>query len=269
MSNLFSFFKKIFLQRELLGQFIKREIITKYKGSYLGFFWSFMTPLFMLAIYTFVFSVVFKAKWDFGETESQSEFAIILFCGMIVYSIFSETITKSPSLIVNNPNYVKKVVFPLELLPVSLLGSALVNFLISFVVLLLCKVLLIGGLELTMIWLPVVLLPLLIYSLGLGLLLSALGVYMRDIEHTVLIIVQALYFLTPVFYPKSAVPKVVQSFIDINPLATIIENVRNVTLWGIQPDFSLIAIHFVCSLVVLYLGHLCFMKLRKGFADVI
>ncbi|MFB0845131.1 ABC transporter permease [Paenibacillus oleatilyticus] len=255
--------------RELIQQFIKREVITKYKGSYLGVLWSIITPLIMLSIYTYVFGVIFKSKWDFAISSSKQEFAITVFCGMIVFSIFSETITKSPSVITNNPNYVKKVVFPLEILPVSLLGGAIVNFCIGVTILLIGKIAFIGNIGWTLLYLPVIILPLLLFSLGLAYIFASLGVFLRDLEHTIGIAVQALYLLTPIFYPLSAIPENLRNVILINPIAGIVDNMRKIVIWGIEPDMTLWGYQLIGSIILLQIGYWWFMKLRKGFADVI
>lgn len=259
----------LFKHRELLVQFIKRELATKYKGSLLGRFWSVITPILMLVIYTYVFSVIFKAKWDFAATSSKQEFAITLFCGMLVFAVFSECVTKSPTLIINNPNYVKKVVFPLEILPVSLLGSAFVNYLIGLVILLVSQIIFLHNVTWTLFYLPIVLVPLILLSLGLSYILSSLGVFLRDLEHSISIIVQALSLLTPIFYPISAVPVELRKYLYINPLTGIIDNVRKVIVWGVAPDFVQLTIQLISTLVVLCVGYWWFIKTRKGFADVL
>ncbi|MGF7034597.1 ABC transporter permease [Paenibacillus mucilaginosus] len=255
--------------RELVVQFIRKELVTKYKGSFLGRFWSIITPLMMLIIYTYVFSVIFKAKWDFAATGSKQEFAITLFCGMLIFSVFSECVTKAPTLITSNPNYVKKVVFPLEILPVSLLGSALINYLIGMAILLIGQLVFLQNVTWTLLYLPLMLMPLLLLSLGLSFLLSSLGVFLRDLEHSISIIVQALYLLTPIFYPVTAIPEEIRGFLYINPLTGIVDNVRKVVVWGIQPDWMNWSVEIIVSGIVLWLGYWWFLKTRKGFADVL
>ncbi|OXM86524.1 ABC transporter permease [Paenibacillus rigui] len=259
----------IIKHRELVMQFIKRELITKYKGSFLGRFWSVITPLMMLTIYTYVFSVIFKGKWDFAATSSKQEFAITLFCGMLVFAVFSECVTKAPTLITNNPNYVKKVVFPLEILPVSLLGSAVVNFLIGLSILLVGKIIFLHNISWSLLYLPLMLLPLIFLSLGLVYIFSSLGVFLRDLEHSINIIVQALYMLTPIFYPVTAVPENLRGILYINPLTGIVENIRNIVVWGIQPNFINWSIQLIVSLLILIVGYWWFLRTRKGFADVL
>ncbi|TEB16176.1 Teichoic acid translocation permease protein TagG [Pelotomaculum sp. FP] len=261
--------KVVISNRELLWQFTRRELINKYKGSYLGFFWSFITPLLMLGIYTFVFSVIFKAKWDFAVTDSKQEFAITLFCGMLIFGIFSECITRSSGLIVINSNYVKKVVFPLQILPVSLLIGALINFLVGVCILLAGQMIFFHEVPVTVIYLPIVIIPLIFSSLGLSYILSSLGVFLRDLEHSVSIIVQALYFLTPIFYPISAVPVELKPYLYANPLTGFVEDARRVVVWGLQPDWRIWCIYLAASLLILQLGYWWFMKTRKGFADVL
>ena len=167
MVNIVQLLRILGKNRELVQQFVKREVITKYKGSYLGIMWSIITPLIMLSIYTYVFGFIFKSKWDFAVSSSKQEFAITVFCGMIIFAVFSETITKSPSIITNNPNYVKKVVFPLEILPVSLLGGAVVNFLIWMIILIIGKVIFICHINWELIYIDIILIHLLIVELWL------------------------------------------------------------------------------------------------------
>ncbi|MDD9266620.1 ABC transporter permease [Paenibacillus sp. GCM10023248] len=269
MVNILQLLRIIGKNRELVQQFVKREVITKYKGSYLGMMWSIITPLIMLSIYTYVFGYIFKSKWDFAVSSTKQEFAITVFCGMIIFAIFSETITKSPSIITNNPNYVKKVVFPLEILPLSLLGGAVVNFLIGLVILLAGKVIFIGPLNWEFFYIPVILLPLLIVSLALSYIFASLGVYLRDLEHTIGITVQALYLLTPIFYPISAIPTQIRSLFLFNPIAGIVDNMRKIIIWGMKPDMALWGYQIIGSIILLQIGYWWFMKLRKGFADVI
>src|SRR5215471_10559134 len=199
--------RNLWKHRELIAQLTRREITQRYQGTYLGVFWSFLNPFLMLLIYTFVFSVVFQAKWgDVNRPTDVGQFALTLFAGLIPFNVFSEVVTRAPSLIVQVPNYVKRVVFPLEVLVVVALGSALVHSLISIGILLVGIVLCMGFLAPTAVFLPLIYLPLILLCLGLGWFLSSLGVYVRDIGHTVIIVVQMLFFMTPIFYPLTAVP---------------------------------------------------------------
>ncbi|MFC5469663.1 ABC transporter permease [Cohnella suwonensis] len=254
--------------RELIIQLTKREVSSRYKGSYLGILWSCITPILMLSIYTFVFSGVFNARWSV-ESSSKTEFALILFCGLTAFNIFSEVLSKASGLIINNANYVKKVVFPLESLPVVLLGSALVQAAISLIILLVAQFLLLGTIYWTIIIIPIVLLPILLLCLGLGWFLSSLGVFLRDSGYLVGIGITALMFLSPIFYPVSAIPKGMRYLYNINPLTNVIENIRLVVIWGQMPDWTSCLIGIVIGLLIVVLGYVWFQRTKKMFADIL
>jgi lipopolysaccharide transport system permease protein len=254
--------------RELILAATQREIVGRYRGSILGLLWSFFNPLFMLAVYTFVFSVVFQARWGAG-TGSKAEFAMILFAGLIVFGLFSECINRAPQLILANPNYVKKVVFPLEILPSVNLLSALFHGLISLVVWVLAYIFFFGLPHLTALYLPLVLVPLILFILGLSWILSSLGVYLRDVSQFISVITTVLMFLSPIFYPATALPEEYQQFLYLNPLTTVIEQTRDVLFWGKSPDFSLLLVYWIASILMAWLGFVWFQRTRKGFADVL
>lgn len=249
----------------------KREVIGRYRGSVMGILWSFLNPLLMLTVYTFVFSTVFKARWGSGGdgSESQIDFAVVLFSGMIVYGIFAECINRAPSLVLSNVSYVKKVVFPLEILTWTALGSALFHALVSLVVLVCAMLIFAKPLSLTVFLLPLVLLPLVLITLGLAWFLSAAGVYVRDIAQTTGIFTTVLMFLSPVFYPLSALPEKYQGLLMLNPLAFVIEQGRQVLIWGKPMDFEGWGLQFGASLLVAWGGFWWFQRARKGFADVL
>jgi len=254
--------------RSLVRALVKREVIGRYRGSFLGILWSFLHPIFMLAVYTFVFSVVFNAKWSAGS-DSKTEFALVLFAGLMVFNLFSECVNRAPSLIIAHANYVKKVVFPLEILPWVVMGAALFHALISLSVWLLFHVLFIGLPHTTILLLPLLVLPLLLLTMGVSWALAALGVYLRDVSQLVIIATTVLMFLSPIFYPVSALPKEYQPFLLLNPLSPAIEQVRDVLMWGRQPDWMLYSLYLIATTLVAWLGFVCFQKTRKGFADVL
>lgn len=254
--------------RELIIQFAKRDVTGRYKGSYLGILWSFLTPLFMLLVFTFVFSVVFQARWGVG-TGSKIEFALLLFCGLTTYNLFAECINRAPSLVLNNANYVKKVVFPLEILPVAALGSALVQAAISLFILVVGLVVLMGVFNWTLVFIPLVLLPIMLFTLGLSWFLASLGVYLRDIGQIVGVITQALMFLSPIFYPVSAIPEEFRPIFYWNPISYVVEDMRRIMVWGQMPDWNWLLLGTLIGSVVAILGHAWFQKTRKGFADVL
>jgi lipopolysaccharide transport system permease protein len=222
----------------------------------------------MLTVYTFVFSVVFKARWSVAG-EDKINFAIILFVGLIAYNLFAECINRAPGLILSNSNYVKKVVFPLEVLPSVALGSALFHAAVSLTVLLAAQLIINQRLPWTVVIFPVILLPLLLATMGFAWVLSALGVYVRDIGQVTTIFTTILMFLSPLFYPLSALPKQYQVWLAFNPLTFIIEQGRNVLIFGKTPDWMLWSVGLAGSLLVCAAGFWWFQKTRKGFADVL
>ena len=255
--------------RGLIVRLTKRDVLGRYKGSLLGLAWSFVTPIIMLVIYTFVFTVVFNARWGVGGEENKGIFALQLFAGLIVHGILAEVLTRSPSLILANTNYVKKVVFPLEILPLVPLGSALFHASISSLVLIAAQLVVLGSIPWTFWMLPLVLLPLLILAMGISWLLASLGVFLRDIGQTMGLIATMLLFLSPIFYPISALPENFHGVIQANPLTFIIEQVRAVLLEGQLPDIMGLLKYLAVSLGVAWLGFAWFQKTRKGFADVL
>jgi lipopolysaccharide transport system permease protein len=255
--------------RQLIWQMTKREIIGRYRGSVLGLFWSFFQPIFMLCIYTFVFSVVFQAKWGATHSESKTEFAIILFAGLIVFNFFAEVMNRSPEMIIQNVNYVKKVVFPLEILPFIAAGSALFHTFVSIVVLLAFNALVNHTFHLTAFLMPLILLPLVVLVLGVSWFLASLGVFLRDVGQTVGILTTALLFMSPIFFPPTALPEQLRAYLFLNPLTFIIEQSRHALIWGSAPDWSGLFCYLVGAGIFAWLGLLWFQKTRKGFADVL
>ena len=254
--------------RELTRTLIKREVVGRYRGSFMGILWSFFNPLFMLVVYTFVFSVVFKARWGAGG-DSKTEFALVLFAGLMIFNVFSECISRAPGLILANVNYVKKVVFPLEILPWVGLGASLFHGAISLVVWLAAYLVLFGVPHATVLSLPLVILPLVLFTMGVAWFLASLGVYLRDVSQFIGVIMTVLMFLSPVFYSAETLPEAYRGFLYMNPLTPAIEQTRAVLYWGQAPDLPLLATCLLVSLVVAWLGFTWFQKTRKGFADVL
>jgi lipopolysaccharide transport system permease protein len=255
----------------LIRQLARRDAVGRYKGSILGLAWSFFHPLLMLAVYTVVFGVIFRARWGSGPATPSSniDFALILFVGMIVHGLFAEVLNRAPGLILANANYVRRVVFPLEILvPVSLL-SALLHTSISLLVLAIALLLHHGSIPPTAALLPVVVLPLLVLTLGIGWVLASLGVYIRDVGHIVGVVTTVLLFLSPMFYPVDAVPESFRTAIRMNPLTLIMEQSREVLIWGRLPDWSALGLYLLGALAVAVAGFWWFQSTRKGFADVL
>jgi lipopolysaccharide transport system permease protein len=256
-------------KRDLVLQLVKRDVLGRYRGSMLGVGWSLLHPIFMLAVYTFVFSFVFRIRWEGGIGDSKLEFAIVLFCGMIVYTIFAESFTRSPGLIVAQPSFVKKVVFPLEVLPVVTVLAALVHAAISFAVLLALMMAVGRAPAATGLLVPVVLAPYVFFCLGVAWCLSALGVYLRDIGQVAQVLVTALMFLSPLFYPVSALPEALRPFFLLNPLTFPIEATRAVLLFGRAPDALALGAYTAFALASAWAGFAIFQRARRGFADVV
>jgi lipopolysaccharide transport system permease protein len=254
--------------RELIAASARREVVGRYRGSMMGLLWSFFSPVLMLAVYTFVFSVVLNARWGAGSG-TKTEFALILFVGLIVFNVFSECINRAPTLILGNPNYVKKVVFPLEILPFVSLISALYHALVSFVVWLVAYTIFIGMPPITVLLLPIVIIPFCAVIMGLSWALASLGVYLRDISQFVVIIVTALMFLSPIFYPLSALPEDYRDIVSLNPITIVVEISRDLIYWAELPNFGIVAVYWVASGSLAWLGFAWFQKTRKGFADVL
>lgn len=255
--------------RQLLVQMTRREVVGRYQGSLFGMAWSFFHPILMLCVYTLVFSGIFKMRWNSATETSTTSFALVLFAGLLVHALFSECLSRAPGLIVGNPSYVKKVVFPLEILPMVTMGAALFHAGVSLVVLLLAHLLFIGLPPWTVVFFPVVLAPLLLLTLGLSWMLAAIGVYVRDVSQIVGVAMSVLLFLSPVFFPISAIPERFRWMIMLNPLTLIIEQGRDVLLWGRLPNFPALGIYAVLGAAICWLGYWGFEKSRRGFADVL
>jgi len=254
--------------RGLVATLARREVIGRYRGSVLGILWSLFHPMLMLAVYTFVFSAVFRARWDAGG-DSKADFALVLFAGLMVFNVFAECVNRAPGLVLSNINYVKKVVFPLEILPWVTLIAALFHLAVNLLVWLVFHCVLLGAPKATMLLLPAVLLPLVLLTLGVSWLLASLGVYLRDVSQIVGIVTTALMFLLPIFYPLSSLPEPYLTILSWNPLTPSIEQARDVLLWGRALDPASYALQLVAAALVAWLGFAWFQKTRKGFADVI
>jgi lipopolysaccharide transport system permease protein len=268
VANPVAVFRHFRQHRYLLARLAWREVQARYRGSWLGPLWSLLTPLMMLAVYTFVFSVVFQARWGEG-LESRTDFALALFASLTAFNMFAETVASAPMLILGNRNYVKRVVFPLEILPVARLLSNLVQAGFGFAAFAAATLIVKGALPWTIVLLPVVLLPLCLLSLACALFLSSLGVFVRDIQQVVSLVVTMLMFLSAVFYPLSSLPAELQPVVSLNPLVPIVEDVRRVCLQGMLPQWSTWAPATAVSLLLTMAGLLWFMKSKNAFADVL
>lgn len=256
--------------RSLIRQLIWREIVGRYRGSIAGLSWSLLHPMLMLAIYTFVFSTVFGARWTgLGGGEGHTRFAVVLFVGVIVHGMLAEAVTRAPALMLANINLVKKVVFPLETLAWGLAGSALFHAGVSLSILLLAIGILEGGVPITALWLPVIFLPVLLFSLGIVWALAALGVFLRDIAQIAGLLAMAMMFLAPVFYPLDAVPESYRNWLFLNPVTLPIEQARAALFAGVAPNARALLLYYGVAIGAALLGYAWFQKSRRGFADVL
>jgi len=260
--------KSLFANRSLIFSLVRRDVVGRYRGSAMGLLWSFFNPVLMLAVYTFVFSLVFKARWS-GGSGSKTEFALVLFAGLMMFSLFSECLNRAPRLIMNNVNYVKKVIFPLEILPVVALGSAAFHFLISLAVWMVFYLMFFGIPGPAILQLPLVILPLILMTLGLSWLLASLGVFLRDVAQIIGVLTTVLLFLSPIFYPIDALPEEYRPFIQISPLSFVVEQARDTMIWSKGIDWEGWCVYTGVSALVAWIGFAWFQKTRKGFADVL
>ena len=261
-------YANLWRHRGLVRDFAVRRIAAQYRGSGLGILWAILLPLCMVTVYSFVFSVIFRSDWG-NLSNSKLGFALIMFCGMAVYQLFAESLGSAPGLMASHANYVKKVVFPLEILPLANVLAALFHTTIALAIILLGAAVVTGTLSVKIVALPLLLLPVVLLSAGVSWFLSSLGVYVRDCTHAVTVVLQVLYFLSPVFYPISQVPRPFQQIMLLNPLASVMEDARAVVFGGEWPHWPRLAlVTFVC-LCVAHMGYAWFMRTRRGFADVL
>ena len=252
----------------IISQMAKRDVAGRYRGSFVGLLWSFFNPLLMLIIYTFVFGMIFKSHWA-GQVGGKFEFAVILFAGMNINSMFAECANHAPTLIIENTNFVKKVVFPLETLSWSTLGSALFHLLVSTLVLLVISLMSRGFVPWTSLLFPIVIIPFLPFVAGMVWLLSSLGVFLRDLKQAMGIVTAALMFLAPIFYPIEQIPPRYRDLLFLNPLTEIVQASRDVLVWGRMPNWGALGIYTLVSCLFAWLSFAWFQRTRRGFADVL
>ncbi len=260
--------KTLYRNSYLLKQLVKKDIQQRYQGSVLGILWSIIVPVLMLIIYTFVFSEVFQAKWDI-DTSDKYQFALVLFCGLSAFNMISEVMNRSTTLIASNTNYVKKVIFPLEILPVVITLSSLFNCVICYAILIAAKIILYKNVSATLYMIFLALIPLIVMAVGLGLLISALSVFLKDVGNIISVLVMVLMYMSPVFFPLSAVPQNFRGLCAANPMTYIIENLRNVVLYGNSLNWEFYGISCLIALLIFLLGEIVFMRAKEGFADVL
>lgn len=260
--------KTLYKNKYLLGQLVKREIQQRYQGSVLGILWSILVPVLMLIIYTFFFSEVFQAKWNI-DVDDKYQFALVLFCGLSAFNLVSEVMSRSTGLIVMNTNYVKKVIFPLEILPIATVFSSLFNCVISYAILIVAKIIIYHNASSTLYMIFIPFIPLLILSGGLGLLISAISVYLKDVGNVISVLVTVLMYVSPIFFPLDSVPDNFKVMCEINPMTYIIENFRNVVLYGQGVNWNYFLVSCGIALGIYLIGKEVFMRAKEGFADVL
>lgn len=268
-ATLFEMFRSFWRNRGLIWQMSRRDVIEIYRGSVLGLVWAFFLPLIMLAVYTFIFGVVFKARWGIDADIGKTNFAVILFCGLIVHGLFAECVNRAPGLILANVNYVKRVVFPLEILPMVAMGTSLFKTMTSLIVLIGAMLALQIDLHASALYTPIILMPLTLITMGVAWLIAATGVYVRDMGQTVGILTTVMLFVSPVFFPVSSVPAAFQKFLFMNPLTFIIEQLRDVLIWGHAPNWMGLLVYCLLGLMFSWFGFWWFQRTRKGFSDVL
>lgn len=260
----------IFRHRLVFQQFLARAIARRYRLSVFGLLWTILVPLFTLVIYTFVFGVILQSRWSGadggGDTTS---FGLYLFVGLLVFWLMADVVGGTPSAIIDYTNLVKKAVFPLEILPSVIVGSAVFHALISSGVLLVALIVIKGQIPLTAFLIPVVLAPFILLLTGFSWLLSAIGVYFRDIQHIVGLLMTGVLFLSPIFYSIDRLGTMLQSIIMLNPVTFIVMQMRRILLDGQQPDWVGLGVYFAIAWLVASLGLAFFRYARKGFADVL
>jgi lipopolysaccharide transport system permease protein len=252
---------------DLIFSLTKRELAARYRGSVLGIIWAVLTPVVMIAIFTIIFSGIFKAR--FGAANSQWDYALYLFCGLLPWNAFQESLQLSSTTIVGHANLVKRVVFPLETLPVSLSLAAAANQMFGTVALLLAAALLRRELHATIVFLPLLLIPQLLATFGAAWLIASLGVFFRDIVQGINLLLMAWMYLTPIIYPESLVPARYQPIVNLNPFTPLVRNYRRIILEGSLPDWRGLAYFGLFAVVSFVLGYWWFARTRKNFADVV
>lgn len=254
--------------RSLVRRLAVRKIRGLYVGSMLGLTWAVLQPLFMLAVFTFVFSVVLQIRWGV-EVDNRGHFALILFSGLLTYNILQHALTQSPMLIVSNPSFVKKVVFPLETLSWVLLAEAIFQAVVGFAVFVVMYIVILGTPPITILLLPVVIAPLCLVALGSMWFLSSAGVYLRDLGQLMGVVATLLLFISPIFYPFEAVPDRYKFLLLANPITVIVNQVRDVAFWGHLPSWRAVAVAYAAGWLVAWAGYSWFMLTKRGFSDVV
>jgi lipopolysaccharide transport system permease protein len=252
----------------LVMEMARRDVASRYRGSFAGLLWSFFNPLLLLVIYTFVFGVLFKSRWN-SQTTDSFEYAMVLFAGLNISAFFAESANRATTLVTGHANFVKRVVFPLEILTWSTIASGLFHLLVSTVVLLAISPFFMGQVPWTAIFFPVVVACFLPFVTGTIWLLASLGVYVHDLRQVMGIVTTALMFLAPILYPKTLVPIQYRGLLYLNPLTVIVEASQIVLVFGERPAWIHLGAYVLVSSLFAWLAFAWFEQTRKGFADVV
>ncbi len=269
LSKLAPFAADLWQHRDLLWQFTVRNVELRHKGSHLGLIWSFLNPLLMLGLYVLVFGYIFGGSFSVLPNETWIDYGLGIFFGLTLFHFVAEGMGLAPSLIISNPNFVKKVVFPLEILPAASVLGAVFHMLVSLTLLLLGIMTLGPGLSLSALWLPIILLPVVLLLLGISWVFSALGVFFRDLSQIMQFLTMALMFSSAVFYSAEKIPPAFWTYMRFNPVLLAIELARDAALWSRPVNLTHLGYLYFAGLAVCYLGHATFRKLKPGFADVL
>ena len=265
----FDFVTELWRHRDLLWQFTQRNVELRHKGSHLGLIWSVLNPVLMLGLYVLVFGYIFGGNFGVIPNETRVDYALGIFFGLTLFQFFAEVLGVSPLTIVGNPNFVKKVVFPLEILPAANVGSAVFHLLIGLGLVLLSQVCFGRGLSWGVLWLPVIIAPLVLVALGTAWLFSALGVFFRDLGQLMQFLTMALMYASAVFFSAAKIPPAIWVFLRFNPVLLAIELSRDAALWQRPLNYHHLAYLYAFGLIACFLGHLAFRKMKPAFADVL
>ncbi len=269
LRRLAPFLADLWQHRELLWQFTRRNFELTLKGSHLGLIWSFLNPLLMLSLYVFVFGFLFGGRFGVVPGETRVDFALGIFLGLTVFGLSAEVFAMSPTVVSSNPNFVKRVVFPLEVLPAAAVGASIGRMLIGLGFVLIGIVTLGPGLNVGMLWLPVILLPAILGCLGAAWLVSSLGVFIQDINQFMAFLTQAIMYASALFYSEKIIPPAAWTIMRFNPVLLSIELTRDVALWHQPINLTRLAYLYLFGLVTCYLGYHTFHRLKPAFADVL
>lgn len=259
----------MFKHKFLYWQWLKRDVAGRYRGSFLGLLWPVLQPLTQIIVFTLIFYEFMQMRWPVGGTNNGAlNYGLNVFAGLTVFNYFSEVLNRAPAIILSQPNLVTKVRFPLYLLPAVTVGGALVHIIVGSVSLVFFS-LVFGHASWLMLYLPIFLVPLIIYGLGLALTLSCLGVYLRDIAQIMPAATSLLMFLTPIFYPLTAIPDYLKPWFELNPIGWGAQALRSLLLEGSLPSLYVLCLHMAASSLLLLLAQGLFTRVEKGFADVL